>query len=52
MADMFLEWYVDVEDAARLCVLGLLDETVKSERIFAFGEQTNWTDTVTMLREL
>lgn len=47
-----LEWYVDVEDTARLCVLGLLDPIVKSERIFAFGEQTKWTNTVKMLREL
>ncbi|BCR89251.1 uncharacterized protein ACHE_50449A [Aspergillus chevalieri] len=46
------QYYVDVEDVARLCVIGLLDETVKSERIFAFAEQANWTDTVTMLREL
>ncbi|KAI9035955.1 uncharacterized protein KD926_002567 [Aspergillus affinis] len=30
------QWYVDVEDTARLCALGLLDDTVKSERIFAF----------------
>ncbi|CAG8927388.1 unnamed protein product [Penicillium salamii] len=46
------QWYVDVEDTARLCVLGLLDRTVTSERIFAFGEQTNWTDTISMLRQL
>ncbi|CAI7568025.1 unnamed protein product [Penicillium manginii] len=46
------QWYVDVEDTARLCVLGLLDPIVKSERIFAFGEQTKWTNTVKMLREL
>lgn len=49
---LLIEYYVDVEDVARLCVIGLLDETVKSERIFAFAEQANWTDTVTMLREL
>ncbi|KAJ5362116.1 hypothetical protein N7541_002960 [Penicillium brevicompactum] len=46
------QWYVDVEDTAKLCAIALLDETVNSERIFAFGEQTNWTDTVSMLREL
>lgn len=46
------EWFVDVEDVAKLCVVGLLDEGVKSQRIFAFGEQTNWNDVVPILREL
>lgn len=44
--------FVDVEDVARLCVIGLLDGTATSERIFAFGEQCNWTDVVNILREL
>ncbi|KAJ6018215.1 hypothetical protein N7451_001594 [Penicillium sp. IBT 35674x] len=46
------QWFVDVEDVAKLCVVGLLDEGVKSQRIFAFGEQTNWNDVVPILREL
>lgn len=46
------EWYVDVEDVAKLCIIGLLDSDVKSQRIFAFGEQMNWTDTISLLREL
>ena len=46
------EWYVDVEDVARLCVIGLLDPKVQSERIFAFAEQKHWTDTVAILRDL
>jgi len=49
---VLVEYYIDVEDVARLCLIGLLDETVKYKRIFAFVEKTNWTDTVTMLREL
>lgn len=52
MADMFLEWYVDVEDVARLCVIGLLDPNVQSERIFAFTEQQHWADTIAILRDL
>ncbi|KAJ5580526.1 hypothetical protein VI817_009794 [Penicillium citrinum] len=46
------QWYVDVEDVARLFVVGLLDPNVKSERIFAFGEQTHWQDVVSILRKL
>ena len=49
---IILEWYVDVEDVARLFVIGLLDSNVKSERIFAFGEQTHWEDVVSTLRNL
>lgn len=52
-ADQYiLEWFVDVEDAARLCVIGLLDSAVNSERIFAFAEQMNWTDVVGVFRKL
>lgn len=52
VTDYYTEWFVDVEDVAKLCVVGLLDEGVKSQRIFAFGEQTNWNDVVPILREL
>lgn len=47
-----LEWFVDVEDAARLCVIGLLNPDVNAERIFAFTEQLNWTDVVNIFRKL
>ncbi|PYI04656.1 cinnamoyl-CoA reductase [Aspergillus sclerotiicarbonarius CBS 121057] len=46
------QWFVDVEDVALLSVIGLLDPTVTSERIFAFGEQFHWSDVVRVLREL
>lgn len=52
VAKYHTEWFVDVEDVARLCIVGLLDAGVKSQRIFAFGEQTNWNDVVPILREL
>lgn len=47
-----LEWFVDVEDVARLFTISLLDSAVSSERIFAFGESKNWTDIINILREL
>ncbi|KAJ5376715.1 hypothetical protein N7509_013601 [Penicillium cosmopolitanum] len=40
------QWRVDVEDVARLFVVGLLDPGVQSERIFAFGELAHWADIV------
>lgn len=47
-----LEWFVDVEGAARLCVINLLNPTVNSERVFAFSEQKTWTDVVNIFHEL
>ncbi|KAH8693804.1 hypothetical protein BGW36DRAFT_383771 [Talaromyces proteolyticus] len=46
------QWFVDVEDTARLHVIALLDPTVESERIFAFAEKFNWNDIVRILKEL
>ena len=46
------EWYVDVEDLARLCAVGLSDPSAQSERIFAFAQQMNWFDAVSLLRQL
>ncbi|KAL4944943.1 hypothetical protein BDV06DRAFT_185961 [Aspergillus oleicola] len=46
------QWYVDVEDVARLCVIALLNPSVQSERIFAFTEQKHWADTISILRGL
>ncbi|KAJ5980341.1 NAD dependent epimerase/dehydratase [Penicillium waksmanii] len=46
------QWRVDVEDVARLFIVGLLDPGVQSERIFAFGELTHWADIVSSLRAL
>lgn len=41
-----------MEDAARLCVISLLNPTVNSERVFAFSEQQTWADVVDTFREL
>ncbi|KAJ5800795.1 uncharacterized protein N7518_002863 [Penicillium psychrosexuale] len=46
------QWYVDVEDTARLHVIALLSHEVKSERLFAFAESKNWTDHVEALSKL
>ncbi|OJJ96434.1 hypothetical protein ASPACDRAFT_46596 [Aspergillus aculeatus ATCC 16872] len=46
------KWFVDVEDIARLFVIALLEPTVASERLFAFGESANWTDVLTILEQL
>ncbi|KAH8799742.1 hypothetical protein F5884DRAFT_847965 [Xylogone sp. PMI_703] len=46
------KWCVNVEDTARLHVIGLLSPDVKSERIFAFAKPHNWTDIINILRKL
>ncbi|KAJ9232871.1 hypothetical protein C8Q69DRAFT_489074 [Paecilomyces variotii] len=46
------QWFVDVEDTARLHVIALLDPDVKSERLFAFAAPQNWTDVIGILRKL
>ncbi|KAJ5815996.1 hypothetical protein N7447_008229 [Penicillium robsamsonii] len=46
------QWYVDVEDTARLHVIALLSPDVKSQRLFAFAASKNWTDYVQTLRKL
>jgi hypothetical protein len=46
------EWYVDVEDTARLHVIALLSPNVISERLFAFSAPFNWTGIVEILRKL
>ncbi|KAI9698119.1 MAG: hypothetical protein M1836_004121 [Candelina mexicana] len=46
------QWFVNVEDCARLHVIALLDPDVRSERIFAFAGKFNWTDIIGILRKL
>jgi hypothetical protein len=47
-----IEYFVNITDTARLHVIALLDPAVKSERIFAFGAEYNWTDILGILRKL
>lgn len=46
------EWFVNVEDTARLHVVALLSPAVKGERIFAFASAFNWTDIINILKKL
>lgn len=43
---------MNVEDVARLHVVGLLSPNVKGERIFAFASPFNWTEIIGVLRKL
>ncbi|CBF78393.1 hypothetical protein AN8583.2 [Aspergillus nidulans FGSC A4] len=46
------QWFVDVEDTARLHVVALLSPSAVGKRIFAFAQAFNWTDILTILHEL
>lgn len=39
---MLTEWFVDVQDSARLHVAALTNPDVKNERIIAYGEHFTW----------
>ncbi|KAJ5519845.1 aldehyde reductase [Penicillium fimorum] len=46
------QWFVNVEDTARLHVVALLSPAVQGERIFAFASSFNWTDIINILKKL
>lgn len=46
-----IEYYVNVEDVARIHAIALLDPEVKSERLFAFAHPFRWTDIINLLRK-
>ena len=46
------QWFVDVQDAARLHVAALVHPAAKEERIFAFAEQFNFNDKLAALRRI
>lgn len=46
------EYFVDVQDVVRLHSIGLLDESVQSERVFLFATTYNWTDVLAVLHKL
>lgn len=39
---IFAEWFVDVQDTARLHVAALTNPEVKNERIIAYSEHFTW----------
>ncbi|PWY88118.1 cinnamoyl-CoA reductase [Aspergillus sclerotioniger CBS 115572] len=45
------QWFINVQDTARLHITALLDRSVTSERIFGFARPFNWTDVLDVLRE-
>ncbi|KAL4996704.1 hypothetical protein BDV10DRAFT_186942 [Aspergillus recurvatus] len=46
------QWFVDVEDTARLHVVALLSPSAVGKRLFAFAQAFNWTDIITILHKL
>lgn len=46
------QWFVNVQDTAKLHVAALVDEDIKSERIFAFAHTYNWNQLLGILRKL
>lgn len=46
------EYFVDVKDTARLHVAGLLDSTIRNERLFAYAAPFNMHDIFDVLRKL
>ncbi|KAL7919881.1 hypothetical protein ACQKWADRAFT_299910 [Trichoderma austrokoningii] len=44
--------FIDVQDCARLHVVGLLDPNVKDQRIFGIVQEFNWTDVLAIFRKL
>ncbi|KAK3044432.1 hypothetical protein LTS18_001301 [Coniosporium uncinatum] len=45
-------WFVDVVDAARLHVAGLVDEGVQGERLYGFAHEFIWDDVLKVMREM
>lgn len=52
MTDDLPEYYVNVQDVARLHAIALLDPELKSDRLFAFAGTFNWTEIIDILRKL
>ena len=46
------QWFVDVEDCARLHVAALTRKDTVGERIFAFTEPFNWNDVLAKYRKM
>ncbi|KAM0451770.1 hypothetical protein ACHAO4_005727 [Trichoderma viride] len=44
--------FIDVQDCARLHVAGLLDPSVKDQRIFGLVQEYNWTDVLAIFRRV
>jgi hypothetical protein len=49
---VIIEWYVNVDDTARIHVAALLCKSINNERIFAYAEPFTWNDILAVLRKL
>lgn len=47
---VWVDWFVDVRDTARLHVAGLINPSVKSERLFAYSETYSWSQILDIYR--
>jgi hypothetical protein len=45
------EWFVNVQDTARLHIAALIDADIKNERVFAFSEPYNWNSVLAAMRK-
>ncbi|KAI4797303.1 NAD(P)-binding protein [Aureobasidium sp. EXF-8845] len=45
------QWFVNVQDTARLHVAALIDADIKNERVFAFAEPYNWNSVLAAMRK-
>ena len=46
------QWFVDVQDTARLHVAALINPSIKNERIFAYADVYTWNSILAHLRKL
>jgi hypothetical protein len=49
---MCIEYFINVEDCARLHVLATIHLNVENQRLFGFAEPYNWNDVLGILRKL
>jgi len=52
LANIPPQWFVNVQDTARLHVAALIDPSIVNERIFAFSEPYTWNSILAMLRKI
>lgn len=46
------QWFINVDDNARIHLAALLDKTVKNERIFAYAQPFHWNDLLEAVRKV
>ncbi|KAF2766176.1 aldehyde reductase II [Teratosphaeria nubilosa] len=46
------QYFIDVDDTARLHVIGIVDPAANGQRLFGFAEPFNWNDVFRLFREV